>query len=97
MALPGAGGISLPDGSVGCVPPGGIGCFTVCSPDHICLVLLVGLLCVGAEGVFLLSVTWTSLLQDVGLFLLVAGMCPLTCVGSGMDLWVALLCEFSAA
>ena len=97
MALPGAGGMGLPDGSVGRVLLGGIGFLPLCSPDLVCLVLLVGLLCVGAEGVFSLSVTWTSLLQDVGLFLLVAGMCPLTCMGSGMDLWVALLCEFPAA
>ena len=77
MALPGAGGMSLPDGSMGRVLLGGIGFLPLCSPDLICLLLvgglltefLVGLLCVGAEGVSFSSVTWTSLLQNVDLFL----------------------------
>ena len=87
MALPGAGGISLPDGSGGCVLLGGSGSLTLCNSDLICLVLLVGLLCVGAEGVFFLSVTFTSLLQDVGLFLGVAFPVVVSCLlwksGSG--------------
>ena len=64
--------MSLPDGSVGRVLLGGIGFLPLCSPDLICLVLLVGLLCVGTEGVFSLSVTWTLSLQDVDLPLGVA-------------------------
>ena len=44
--------MGLPDGSVGRVLLGGIGFVPLCSPDLVCLVLLVGLLCVGAEGVF---------------------------------------------
>ena len=95
MALPGAGGMGLPDGSVGRVLLGGIGLLPLCSPDLICLllvgglltVLLVGLLCVSAEGVSFSSVTWTSLLQDVGLFLGVAFpvvvLCLLWMSGSG--------------
>ena len=69
MALPGAGGMGLPDGSVGRVLLGGIGFLPLCSADLVCHMLLVGLLCVFAEGVSSLSVTWTSSLQDVDLFL----------------------------
>ena len=86
MDLLGGGGMSLPDVSMGCVLSGGIGFLTLCGSDLICLVLLVGLLCVGAEGVFFLSVTWISLLQDVGLFLGVAFpvvLCLLWKSGSG--------------
>ena len=87
MALPGAGGMGLPDGSVGRVLLGGIGFLPLCSPDLVCLMLLVGLLCVGAEGVSSLSVTWTSSLQDVDLFLGVAFPVVVLCMpwmpGSG--------------
>ena len=68
MALPGAGGMGLPDGSVERVLLGGIGFLLLGSPDFVCLMLLVGLLCVGVEGVSSLSVTWTSSLQDADFF-----------------------------
>ena len=68
MALPGAGGMGLPDGSVGRVLLGGIGFLSLCSPDVVCVMLLVGLLCVGVEGVSPLSFTRTSLLQDADFF-----------------------------
>ena len=87
MALSGAGGMGLPDGSVERVLLGGIEFLLLCSPDFVCLMLLVGLLCVGAEGVSFLSVTWTSSLQDVDLFFGVAFPVVVLCMpwlpGSG--------------
>ena len=87
MALPGAGGMGLPDGSVGRVLLGGIGFLPLCSPDLVCLMLLVGLLCVGVEGVSSLSFTWTSSLQDADFFFGVTPpvvvLCMLWLLGSG--------------
>ena len=68
MALPGAGGMGLPDGSVGRVLLGGIGFLPLCGPGLVCLMLFVGLLCVGVEGGSFLFVTWTSSLQDTDFF-----------------------------
>ena len=80
MALPGAGGMGLPDGSVGRVLLGGIGFLSLCSPDVVCLMLLVGLLCVGVEGVSSLSFTWTSLHQDADCFFGVTPPVVVMCV-----------------
>ena len=87
MVLPGAGGMGLPDGSVGRVLLGGIGFLPLCSPDLVCLMLLVGLLCVGVEGVSSLLFTWTSSLQDADFFFSVASPVVVLCMpwlpGSG--------------
>ena len=84
MALPGAGGMGLPDGSVGRVLLGGIGFLPLCSPDLVCLMLLVGLLCVGVSS---LLFTWTSSLQDADFFFGVTPpvvvLCMLWLPGSG--------------
>ena len=68
MALLGADGMSLPDGSMGRILPGGIGFLPLCGPGLVCLMLFVGLLCVGAEGGSSLFITWTSSLQDTDFF-----------------------------
>ena len=93
MALPGAGGMGLPDGSVGRVLLGGIGFLSLCSPDVVCLMLLVGLLCVGVEGVSSLLFTWTSSLQDADFLFGVTPPVVVLCMpwlpGSG---WAESLC-----
>ena len=82
MALLGADGMSLPDGSMGCVLLGGIGFLTLCSPDLICLVLLVGLLCVGADGVFSVRALRDMLLPELGVAALVATLSDVPPPGS---------------
>ena len=69
MALPGAGGMGLPDGSVGRVLLGGIEILPLCGSDLVCLTSLASLPCVDAGGGSSLSIiVWISSLQDTDFF-----------------------------